>query len=43
MVAALAAQMAADMFPTPALMHLKLGLILSLASQVQVFFHLNYF
>jgi hypothetical protein len=34
MVAALAAQMAADLFPTPALLHLKLGLILSLASQV---------
>ncbi|XP_033606674.1 minichromosome maintenance domain-containing protein 2 isoform X2 [Cryptotermes secundus] len=33
LVAALAAQMAADMFPTPALLHLKLGLILSLASQ----------
>jgi hypothetical protein len=41
MVAALAAQLAVDMFPTPALMHLKLGLILSLASQVQVFFSLE--
>jgi hypothetical protein len=31
------------MFPTPALLHLKLGLILSLASQVHIFFHLNHF
>lgn len=35
-VTALAAQVAADTFPAPALLHLKLGLILSLASQVRV-------